>query len=99
MSAKRSKTGWPRTAAELRDDGYVPQGPAFECECGRKIFMVSTPTGGSMPIEKRSDERYQSHFASCTMPERFRKRQGPDKRQGTLFDTAPEEPARVRYPD
>jgi len=98
MSRKRSKSGWPKTAIELRDDGYVPEGRAFSCDCGRKIFIAGTPTGGRMPIEKRADGRFQSHFASCTTPERFRRREQPDQRQGSLFDTA-KEPPRVRYPD
>lgn len=99
MSRTRSKSGWPRTAIELRDEGYVPQGKAFRCDCGRKIFIVSTPTGGRMPLETREDERFQSHFASCTTPDRFRRRNEPDQRQGSLFETGAREPQTVRYPD
>lgn len=99
MRSRRSKSGWPKTAIELRDDGYTPQGPAFECKCGRKIFIVETPNGSRMPLETRADERFQSHFASCPYPELFRRPKAPDRRQGTLFDASPEEPARVRYPD
>lgn len=93
---KRSNSGWPRTGAQLRDDGYRPQGKSFKCPCGRRIFMVRPPLGKDMPMEKRDDERYQPHFASCPLRDSFRRGQGPDRRQGSLFEEP--EMTTARYP-
>ena len=42
--------------------------------CNATIAFVPTPKGHLMPVDVVGEHRGESHFATCTDPKRFRKR-------------------------
>lgn len=54
----------------------IPTGaPRALCRaCGYPIVFIVTPKGKRMPVDAEGDKRGQSHFATCSDPKRFRKR-------------------------
>jgi len=51
------------------------QAPRVLCRaCGHPIVFVLTSKNKRMPVDAEGEKRGQSHFATCTDPKRFRKR-------------------------
>jgi hypothetical protein len=50
--------------------------------CGAPIVFVETDKGRRMPVDTVGEKRGQSHFASCSDPKRFRKRDRVKDRKG-----------------
>ena len=73
-------SAWPKTAAELKSDGYVSDGSWTECRsCQARILWAETPNGKKMPMEEAQPDadgarRFQSHFQTCPNAQQHRRR-------------------------
>ncbi len=62
-------THWPKTAEQLKAEGYRGAHRGECRSCGHRILWTETPNGKLMPLDELCDGPHEpvweSHFASC----------------------------------
>ena len=79
---------WPTTRHKLQLAGYRLQ-YARPCKlCAAKIEFWKTPAKKLIPLDRRPDDTFMPHWATCPHAEEFRKKQASGAAQRNLFGSS-----------